>query len=270
VTPVGENWTSTLTYKGREEDRETGLVSMRHRYYSPRLERFVNEDPIGIGGGLNLFLFGGTDPVNRSDPYGLYPWFPPHQCELNHWDIWGDRQGKPYLKRAHYCSEMGGAGPVSVGDQFEGWTDRGHLSGPFAMQASARRNGRSLPRAGGVNKVTPAAPPPCGVAVASAGFAVASDFLALTGIGMLASRSPRLVGNWVTGHWTWFAPRQAMRAYTNFFGEMAGATILDQVSGAWGVEPLADGGFLGALETIGGFIPGANATLAILRAVQTC
>ena len=45
---------SPFTYKAREEDRTTGLVYMRHRYYSPRLERFVNEDPIGTTGGLNV------------------------------------------------------------------------------------------------------------------------------------------------------------------------------------------------------------------------
>jgi RHS repeat-associated protein len=73
VTPVGENWTSTLTYKGREEDRETGLVYMRHRYYSPRLERFLNADPIGVAGGLNVYAFAGLDPANLADRMGLCP-----------------------------------------------------------------------------------------------------------------------------------------------------------------------------------------------------
>jgi RHS repeat-associated protein len=71
VTPVGEGVQSPFGYKGREEDRETGLVYLRLRYYSPRLERFVNEDPIGLAGGLNKFAFVGADPVNRGDPLGL-------------------------------------------------------------------------------------------------------------------------------------------------------------------------------------------------------
>jgi hypothetical protein len=33
--------------------------------------RFTQEDPIGIAGGLNLYGFGGGDPVTYSDPYGL-------------------------------------------------------------------------------------------------------------------------------------------------------------------------------------------------------
>ena len=71
VTPVGEAVQSPFGYKAREEDRETGLVYMRHRYYSPRLERFLNQDPIGIAGGLNLYAFAGNGPINASDPMGL-------------------------------------------------------------------------------------------------------------------------------------------------------------------------------------------------------
>lgn len=51
--------------------RATGLVYMRNRYYSPRLERFLNEDPIGVEGGLNTFAFVSGNPVNGADPFGL-------------------------------------------------------------------------------------------------------------------------------------------------------------------------------------------------------
>lgn len=45
-------------YTGREEDG-TGLMYYRNRYYDPRISRFVSEDPIGLGGGYNLYV-GGT------------------------------------------------------------------------------------------------------------------------------------------------------------------------------------------------------------------
>jgi RHS repeat-associated protein len=77
-----ETVASPFTYKAREEDRTTGLVYMRHRYYSPRLERFVNEDPIGTAGGLNVYGFGALSPVNFSDPMGMGP------CET-----WSDAVG---------------------------------------------------------------------------------------------------------------------------------------------------------------------------------
>ncbi len=33
----------------------------------------TQEDPIGIAGGLNLYGFAGGDPINFSDPFGLFP-----------------------------------------------------------------------------------------------------------------------------------------------------------------------------------------------------
>jgi RHS repeat-associated protein len=65
-----ENVASPLTYKAREGDRETGLVYMRNRYYSSRLERFLNQDPLGTA---PTYGFAFNDPVNLSDPSGLFP-----------------------------------------------------------------------------------------------------------------------------------------------------------------------------------------------------
>ena len=51
----------------------SGLQYLRNRYYDPRTGRFTQLDPIGLAGGLNLYGFGGGDPVNFSDPFGLCP-----------------------------------------------------------------------------------------------------------------------------------------------------------------------------------------------------
>jgi RHS repeat-associated protein len=53
-----------------------GLLHMRARFYHPRIMRFVNEDPIGFQGGLNLFAFVDGDPMSGVDPAGLcrYDW----------------------------------------------------------------------------------------------------------------------------------------------------------------------------------------------------
>ncbi|WP_369334601.1 RHS repeat-associated core domain-containing protein [Clostridium tertium] len=37
-------------------DRETGLHYNFFRYYKPDAGRFVNQDPIGLSGGANLYL----------------------------------------------------------------------------------------------------------------------------------------------------------------------------------------------------------------------
>lgn len=49
----------------------SGKMYMRNRYYDPVTGRFTQEDPIGLAGGTNLYGFGGGDPVNFSDPFGL-------------------------------------------------------------------------------------------------------------------------------------------------------------------------------------------------------
>lgn len=63
--------TNPYRYKGREWDAEAGLYYMRARYYDPVTSRFVSEDPIGLEGGINPYVFVSGDPVNYSDPSGL-------------------------------------------------------------------------------------------------------------------------------------------------------------------------------------------------------
>jgi RHS repeat-associated protein len=62
-----------IGYSGQYTDEETGLVYYGLRYYSPRLGRFVNRDPIEEAGGNNLYAFVGNSPVNGWDVRGLGP-----------------------------------------------------------------------------------------------------------------------------------------------------------------------------------------------------
>jgi RHS repeat-associated protein len=48
-----------------------GLYLLGHRYYDAGTGRFVTRDPIGYGGGINLYGLAGNNPVNRSDPSGF-------------------------------------------------------------------------------------------------------------------------------------------------------------------------------------------------------
>ncbi len=59
-------------YTGRENDG-TGLYYYRARYYHPGLQRFISQDPIGFGGGINLYAHVENNPVNFTDPQGLSP-----------------------------------------------------------------------------------------------------------------------------------------------------------------------------------------------------
>ncbi len=62
------------TYTGREFDSESGLLYYRARYYDPTTGRFLQKDPIGLAGGLNLYGYVDVNPVNYTDPSGECPW----------------------------------------------------------------------------------------------------------------------------------------------------------------------------------------------------
>ena len=55
----------------QDEVADTGLMMMGHRFYAPDLGRFLNRDPIGFAGGMNLFEYASSSPTMRSDPTGL-------------------------------------------------------------------------------------------------------------------------------------------------------------------------------------------------------
>ena len=73
--PYGEDTSesnSPYKFAARRIDQETGLYYNRARYYNPGLGRFMSNDPIGYGDGLNMYAYVGNDPLNYTDPFGLY------------------------------------------------------------------------------------------------------------------------------------------------------------------------------------------------------
>ena len=55
---------------GCQTDADAGLVLMGHRYYDTRIGRFLTQDPAHDGG--NWYAYVGNNPVNKTDPLGLY------------------------------------------------------------------------------------------------------------------------------------------------------------------------------------------------------
>ena len=56
---------------GYYKDSETGLHLLGHRYYDASSGRFLNRDPLGYGGGINLYGYCHSSPVRGIDPNGL-------------------------------------------------------------------------------------------------------------------------------------------------------------------------------------------------------
>ena len=48
------------------------LVLLGHRYYDPGAGRFLNRDPVGMEGGVNVYAYCTNNPVNLTDPLGLW------------------------------------------------------------------------------------------------------------------------------------------------------------------------------------------------------
>jgi RHS repeat-associated protein len=58
-------------FSSKEFTTNSGLYYYGFRFYDPNLQRWLNKDPIGEAGGINLYGFLGNDPVNWVDVYGL-------------------------------------------------------------------------------------------------------------------------------------------------------------------------------------------------------
>lgn len=63
-----------FSWRGHRFDNETGFLQVRHRYYSPKLGRFVSVDPLGVWGDArsigNAYVYGAGNPLTRWDRSG--------------------------------------------------------------------------------------------------------------------------------------------------------------------------------------------------------
>ena len=58
-------------FSSKEIHVNTGMYYYLYRFYDPNLQRWLNRDPLGERGNINLYGFANNRPTGRIDPYGL-------------------------------------------------------------------------------------------------------------------------------------------------------------------------------------------------------
>jgi RHS repeat-associated protein len=77
--PANRPWADLLPfhYSSKLRDADSGFNYYGYRFYDPGAGRWLNRDPIGEEGGLNLYGMVGNDGVNDFDILGWNPWVVP-------------------------------------------------------------------------------------------------------------------------------------------------------------------------------------------------
>jgi RHS repeat-associated protein len=63
---------NNFRFPGQYFDSETGLHYNYHRYYDPATGRYLKADPIGLRGGIGLYVYVNNNAINLIDSYGLF------------------------------------------------------------------------------------------------------------------------------------------------------------------------------------------------------
>lgn len=112
---VQGSYDAPFTFAGTMSHGPSGLALATFRMYDPAVGRWINQDPIGLRGGVNLYVYAEDSPIRYNDPSGLAMWVcvrrihgPLKAILANHSYFWNDRNNSccGALSRTN-CSEGG-------------------------------------------------------------------------------------------------------------------------------------------------------------------
>ncbi len=81
-------------FTGHHVHKPSGLHLAMYRAYDANLGRWLSRDPIGEGGGLNLYGYVGGDPINLVDPFGF-------EGRFSGWELSYQNTGPVTFKRTN-------------------------------------------------------------------------------------------------------------------------------------------------------------------------
>ncbi|MCO6560854.1 MAG: hypothetical protein J6574_07065 [Gilliamella sp.] len=112
-----------LRQPGQYYDQESGLYYNLARHYNPQTGRYIEADPLGVIGGLNLYGYANANPLIYMDPYGLYSW--PHFVDdaSNFSAGFGDAVSLGATKWIRKEYDIGSV------DDYSGWYNVGQVAG---------------------------------------------------------------------------------------------------------------------------------------------
>jgi RHS repeat-associated protein len=142
TTSTGSTSANSSKFTGREDDG-TGLYYYRARYYSPSLQRFISEDPIGLAAGdVNVYAYVLNDPINIADPSGLCGMFSIQGAQTTaqasfDWPLFWDLVNAAVALQRDSCRKLFGSnidpitllGQLAAGNAGVGSITRGDLGG---------------------------------------------------------------------------------------------------------------------------------------------
>ena len=105
---------------GYYTDSEAFLQLLTERYYDPAFGRFLTRDPVGYGGGINLYSYTNNNPENSNDPDGL-----------SGSDRWYGYNNRDFHRWFHRCWKQPGdadATKEEIEEAYDEWVSRGSPS----------------------------------------------------------------------------------------------------------------------------------------------